>query len=98
MSKSGGISYLVLNDYSPEKAGGGGSIPSLATAFSRHLAPAAEMFKAGWNVEREIAFLSACDCCSQWQCRRRCNKVRSKSVFVDPQAFDLRLERLSRDA
>jgi len=29
MGKSGGISSLTLEDYSPEKAGVGGSIPSL---------------------------------------------------------------------
>jgi hypothetical protein len=34
MGKSGGISNLVLSESSPEKAGVGGSIPSLATTFS----------------------------------------------------------------
>ena len=29
-----GISWIVTVDYSPEKAGVGGSIPSLATIFS----------------------------------------------------------------
>jgi hypothetical protein len=33
MGKSGGISQLMLGDGSPEKAGVGGSIPSLATTF-----------------------------------------------------------------
>jgi hypothetical protein len=34
IGKSGGISQLRLGESSPEKAGVGGSIPSLATMFS----------------------------------------------------------------
>ncbi len=35
MGKSGGISQLRLGESSPEKAGVGGSIPSLATILNR---------------------------------------------------------------
>jgi len=36
MVKPSGISQLMMADYSPEKAGVGGSIPSLATNCIRH--------------------------------------------------------------
>ena len=32
-AKESGVRQLVIGDYSPEKAGVGGSIPSLATTF-----------------------------------------------------------------
>jgi hypothetical protein len=58
MAKVNRISQLTLNESSPEKAGVGGSIPSLATTFSNTYRPSTPSF--GSNSSPPMRHL-ACD-------------------------------------
>ena len=48
MAKASRIIQLTMNESSPEKAGVGGSIPSLATTFSNTYRPSTASFGSNW--------------------------------------------------